>query len=194
MFNEELLSLIENGESVEIECKSAQGGLPKDIWETYSAFANTNGGVIFLGIAEKNRTFEVIDIDAQKLLKEFWDGINNTQRISKNILSDKNATIITVDGKRIIKISVPRATREQRPIYIGPNPLTGSYRRNYEGDYKCTKQEVQRRVHAALREALVNTLAHADYFGEQGIVIQKEPVLFHFSYEVYTSFTFKPPK
>ncbi len=33
--------------------------------------------------------------------------------------------------------------REQRPIYIGPNPLTGSYRRNYEGDYKCTKQEVQ---------------------------------------------------
>jgi hypothetical protein len=38
-------------------------------------------------------------------------------------------------------IKIPRATRSQGPIYIEQNPLTGTYRRNYEGDYNCTEQE-----------------------------------------------------
>jgi predicted HTH transcriptional regulator len=58
---EDLPSLVE---SVELECKLAQGQdgkgeLPKDFWLTYSAFANTQGGVVLLGVREKDGRFSV---------------------------------------------------------------------------------------------------------------------------------------
>ena len=142
-------------ENNRIEAKKAVGGLPHSIWETYSAFANTLGGIILLGVEEhSDKSLHAVDLpDPEKLIKEFWDIANNTHKVSTNILSDKDVTIEEIDDKRIVAIRVPRAQRSDKPVYIDGNPISGSYRRNGEGDYKCTKEEVQ----AMMRDAAVKT-------------------------------------
>ena len=84
-------------EGIEIECKLAQGrvgkgALPKDFWETYSAFANTTGGDVFLGLKEKTQgNFELAGIqDPQKVMDELWTNLNNSEKVSANVLQSQH--------------------------------------------------------------------------------------------------------
>ena len=130
-----------------LEVKSARGGLPNSLWESYSAFANSEGGVIVLGVKENSKDgslyVEGLD-DVHKLfkLKDFWNMVNNRQKVSCNILTDSMAVSDKLEGKDVIVIRVPRAEHTSRPVYVGSDPRTGTYRRNFEGDYHCSIDEV----------------------------------------------------
>ena len=54
------------------------------------------------------------------------------------------------EGKSIILVHVPRASRQERPVYIGPSLFTGTFRRNFEGDYPCDEQTVRRMLAEAV--------------------------------------------
>lgn len=131
-------------ENNRIEVKKAAGGLPKSLWSTYSSFANTVGGIILLGVEEKaDGSFQTIALDhPERIIQDFWNGVNNRKIVNSNILYESNVTLKEVDGNSIIVIEVPRANRQDRPVYVGENPFTGSFRRNGEGDYHCTHDEV----------------------------------------------------
>lgn len=152
----DIYSIVENEE---IECKEASGGLPKDLWETYSAFSNTNGGTILLGIKEKKGVFSVTGIEnPDNILKDLWDNLNNPKKVSSNILNNSLITIKEVHNKKIILINVPKAERRERPVYIGENPFNeskhaGTYRRNHSGDYKCSIEEIKRMIADQLDES-----------------------------------------
>ena len=62
-------------ENNRIEAKKAVGGLPHSIWETYSAFANTLGGIILLGVEEHaDKSLHPVRLpDPEMLIKDFWD-------------------------------------------------------------------------------------------------------------------------
>ncbi len=67
-----------------LEAKLAQGGLPGSLWETVSAFANTSGGRIVLGVKESNDgSFELVGLkDARKMLDDFWNAALSKDKLS----------------------------------------------------------------------------------------------------------------
>lgn len=128
-----------------MEVKKAEGGLPNSLWDSYSAFANCYGGIIILGVKElKNGSWITTGLEnAHKLVKDFWNLINNSKKVSINLLRDEDVQVYNVCGNTVIVINVPRAKREQRPVYINDNLWGGTFRRNGEGDYHCTRSEIK---------------------------------------------------
>lgn len=137
-------------ENNRIEAKKALGGLPHSIWETYSAFANTMGGLLLLGVEEhRDKSLHPVDLpDPERLRREFWAMVNDPRVASVNILSPADVTIETVEGKQILVIRVPRAERAYQPVYVEGNPLN-TYRRKGEGDCRCSREELQAMVRDA---------------------------------------------
>ena len=137
-------------ESYEIEYKSAKGGFPmKEFWRTYSAFANTHTGFIILGIKEKKDglLIEGLSEEAIELYqKTFWNNCNNPNTISTNLLSNNDVHTLQIAGKKVLVFKVPFAARTQRPIYLTHNPFGNTYKRNNEGDYHCTDDEVRQMI------------------------------------------------
>ncbi len=139
-------------ESVEIECKLAagqdgKGRIPKAFWSSYSAFANTHGGVIVLGLREtKDRRFAVEGIEeAERVVGDLFNTLNNPQKVSANLLTDRDVSRLESDGKTVILVNVPGASRKQKPVYLNGNPFNGNtYRRLHEGDRHCDDETVKR--------------------------------------------------
>ena len=140
-------ALISQGETSEIEFKSARGGFPGSFWESYSAFANTNGGTIVLGVVEKNNQFFFDGLTEETIVrykKNFWDCAHNRGKISVCLPRESDVRIEQVEDSYILICDIPRASYELRPVYISSNPFGNTYRRNHEGDYLCTDAEVRR--------------------------------------------------
>ena len=165
MKSEEIKKLVAKSENAAVEFKRARGvtaaqaglairasqaeakarpSVPADFWPSYSAFANTDGGTIILGIREKDGKREVEGLpDVEKTVADIWNAVNNAEKISANVLFNESVYPIEVDGKQLVVVEVPRAERTVRPVFVGADVFKGTYRRNGEGDYHCSRETVE---------------------------------------------------
>lgn len=148
--------LLKYGERVTLECKKSENSVPKSVWETYSAFANTNGGYIILGIEENLKAesieerFKITGIhQPEQQRKDFWNTINS-EKVSCCLLKDEDVQVVKYnDAITLLVIHVPQAIYRNKPIYINGNVYKGTFKRNHEGDYHCEESEVK----AMIRDA-----------------------------------------
>jgi ATP-dependent DNA helicase RecG len=148
-----LLKKLDLGESYDLEFKAAEDNFPNDAWKTISAFANTDGGYLILGVSEKRGHFSITGIsNPERQCKDFWDNHNNPQKINIPILSESDVSILRIENRSLIIIKIPRVSRTQKPIYINKNPILGTYKRQGEGDYLCSESEVKQMLRDASDE------------------------------------------
>lgn len=146
-------------ETVELECKLAQGQngqgeVPKDFWPTYLAMANAHGGVVLLGVREKDGVFSIAGIaNPAKVRADLFNNLNNPGKVSVNLLSDADVQELTMGGKTVVRVNIPQAARQQKPVFLNGQPLGHTYRRLNEGDRLCEDATVKRMLAEQLEDS-----------------------------------------
>jgi ATP-dependent DNA helicase RecG len=124
----------------DVEVKNASGGLPKSLRETLSAFSNTRGGVVILGLAE-GRGFAPA-------------GLRDPARLAANLgsmcsseMDPAARPLIRVhrfEGEQLVVAEIPELDPAQKPcFYIGAGMTKGSFVRVSDGDRRLSAYEVQ---------------------------------------------------
>ena len=99
----------------------------------------------FCLIAINPEDVDVIVVNVDAVVHRVIFCVNNPQKVNINLLTEDNVETYEVgDNKDVIMvIYVPMAKREQKPVYINNDIFNGTFRRNYEGDYHCTRLQVK---------------------------------------------------
>jgi len=153
-------------ESSHIEHKESKSDLSKDIWESYSAFANTKGGYIYLGVRESaketnsEKRFYVVGVDdADKLVHDLVTTLNNPQRVSHNVVKDEDIEILNYGNKRIIRFFVRELEENQKPLYLN-NKLEMTFIRQQTSDIKVKVHELKEMIRSSKEILDTKILSH----------------------------------
>lgn len=147
---EELLQKLNLRENLELEFKTAAGGMPSSLWDTVSAFANTHGGWILLGVREDKEKIRVEGVKNSEAMKQdIFNLMRNRQKISMEVCGPEDILIQKTEGMDIITLKVRAVSNSEKPVYIDGNPYSGTFVRRNEGDYHCKKDEVDRMIRGA---------------------------------------------
>lgn len=161
-----LIERLQNQEQLDLEFKDCRGGLSNDIWETISAFANSQGGWLLIGVDRKGVPVRLSFDQTDKLKKELFDLSRNKQKINRETFTDGETELYhyNVDhvDKVILIVRINAVSRTSKPVYINGNPYSGTFVRRHEGDYRCNEEEVKRMIRDASTDAIDSSVL--DYF------------------------------
>ena len=116
MTRDELLQRLQDIEWEDFECKQAKSELPKSVWETVSAFSNTSGGWIVLGVREekvgKSRTFVIEGVgNAEKLEQDLIGTLRSKSKF--NVTISVRSQKYDFDGKTVLAFFILSSTVKQ---------------------------------------------------------------------------------
>ncbi|MDR0646753.1 MAG: putative DNA binding domain-containing protein [Elusimicrobiota bacterium] len=137
MNKQELLKKLSDIEWDDFEVKKTSSELPKNIWETVSAFSNTAGGWIILGVSQHGNKYEISGVDnAEKISQDFINTIRNSNKFNTKILSICKK--YKLGGKTVLGFYIP--VSENKPVFF--NSLQNTFIRNASGDRRASEYEI----------------------------------------------------
>ena len=126
--------------------RDGRGAVPRSFWSTYSAMANSRGGLVLLGAEElSDGTLNLTGIsDVERVERDLWNTLQNPGKVSANILGEAAVERRVVDGKVMLLIRIPKAPRAVRPLYLNRTVETGTFIRVHDGDRRLQPEEARR--------------------------------------------------
>lgn len=127
------------------EAKSCATDIGSSVWESVSAFANTSGGTLLLGINEKNGFRPVDGFDqnviASKLMEGMGDG--NPQGVRLTNPPEYEISRCEYEHKPFLVVDIHENPIEAKPCYVtAKGPKSGGYRRMDDKDIRLSATEV----------------------------------------------------
>ncbi len=143
----DITELIETGqfeEGVDLEAKRAGGAIPRNAWDSISAFANTLGGILVLGVDETEDGWHVSGVsDPDKMIQDLHNAMRDRAKISHEVSGNGDIWKEEVDGRQLVIVRVHSAPRRYKPVFLNGNRDMAYVRRN-QGDMRCTQDELDR--------------------------------------------------
>ncbi|MFC2735943.1 MAG: ATP-binding protein [Parascardovia denticolens] len=122
------------------EVKEAAKKLPTTFVDTLSAFSNTQGGTVILGVSEKNGFTPVPGFRARRMQDAVSEACQKLTPRVRPIIE-----VVPFEGSNILVAQVPAMRPADRPCYITTRGIyQGSFVRTGDGDHKLTAYEIDR--------------------------------------------------
>ena len=108
----------------------------RSFWETFCAFANSDGGAIVVR--------DIEDDQVMSCRNRLWAELHDKMCINIPLLIERDIEVREQEsGVSMMVIHIPRADYDLKPVYLTPNPFGNTYLR-YRGDnLPCTDEEVR---------------------------------------------------
>jgi len=143
----ELIERLKGYEWQDIEFKEASFAVPRDVYTTVSAFANTEGGYLVFGVKWHDGSYEIVGvIEVDNVQNAFLNTIRAGNKLSAFV--PVQASKVDDPKGTVLIFFIPEAARKDKPIHLNKN-LRESYIRRGGSDQHCTDEEIRRFVRDA---------------------------------------------
>ncbi len=139
MDKQELIEKLQDIEWEDFEVKEAKSEVPKNSWESVSAFANTAGGWLIFGVRKDGKNYDILGVkNAEKIEQDFLGVLRGGEKFNKKI-EVKCKKYKFVEGI-ILAFHIEQRHPREKPIYFN-NPKN-TFIRVGSGDQRATQEEI----------------------------------------------------
>ena len=150
MTDKELASIVDRlrrqkSDDAQTEAKACAGGLSTDVWESVSAFGNTRGGLLILGLDENAKFTPAKGFELDKVRNAFVEGMGDGAAHSTKMTNIPSYEMERVffEGKQLLCITIHELTPGEKPAFVTrKGKVGGSYKRIDDKDIRLSANEV----------------------------------------------------
>src|SRR3989338_5274535 len=139
MNKQELIEKLQDIEWEDFEVKEAKSEIPKNAWESVSAFANTAGGWLVFGVKKEGKKYFIQGVKTpDKVEQDFTTVLRNKSKFNKII--DIKCKKYNFEEKVVLGFYIAKKHSREKPIYF--NDPKNTFIRTGSGNQRATQEEI----------------------------------------------------